>query len=78
MRRRFVEGRPIVNEWKTQAEVPAETDESTAMSRELKREGMNFVGPPICYAYMQSIGMVNDHLTDCFRYKEILGPRRRR
>ena len=53
------------------ADVPAETPESQAMSRELKRRGFKFVGPTICYAFMQAVGMVNDHLADCFRHAEI-------
>jgi DNA-3-methyladenine glycosylase I len=64
----FVDGEPIVNRWRTLAEVPAETDESKAMSKELKRRGFRFVGPTICYAFMQACGLVNDHTTDCFRY----------
>jgi DNA-3-methyladenine glycosylase I len=61
----FVDGRPRVNTWKTMGQVPAETAESRAMSKELKARGMRFVGPTICYAYMQAVGMVNDHLTGC-------------
>ncbi len=68
----FVNGRPIVNHWKTLSEIPTRTPESDAMSRELKRRGFKFVGTTICYAYMQAVGMVNDHVTDCFRYREIL------
>ena len=67
----FVDGRPIVGRWKTVGEVPAETDESRALSKELRRRGMKFVGPTICYAFMQAVGMVNDHQTDCFRWKEL-------
>ncbi len=67
----FVDGRPIVNTWKQDAEVPAETDISKAMSRDLKHKGFSFVGPRICYAFMQAVGMVNDHVIDCFRYQEI-------
>jgi DNA-3-methyladenine glycosylase I len=67
----FVGGAPIVNRWRTLAEVPAETDESTAMSKELKRRGFRFVGPTICYALMQAGGLVNDHVTRCFRYAEV-------
>lgn len=63
----FVGGQPIVNRPPTLAEVPALTDESTAMSKELKRRGFTFVGPTICYAFMQSVGMVDDHVVDCFR-----------
>lgn len=64
----FVDGEPILNSWKKMAEVPAETPISKAMSKELKRQGFRFVGPTTCYAFMQSAGMVNDHLTSCFRY----------
>ncbi|MGC1510520.1 DNA-3-methyladenine glycosylase I [Ketobacter sp. MCCC 1A13808] len=66
----FVDGAPIQNRWKTMSQVPASTPESDAMSKQLKKDGFNFVGTTICYAYMQSMGMVNDHLVDCFRYKE--------
>ena len=67
---RFVDGRPIDNAWRTMAEIPARTAQSEAMSRDLKKRGFNFVGPTVCYALMQSVGMVNDHLVDCFRYEE--------
>lgn len=66
----FVNGRQIKNKWKA-SEVPAHTSESDAMSKDLKRRGFKFVGTTICYAFMQATGMVNDHITDCFRYKEI-------
>ncbi len=65
----FVHGKPIINEWKTLKQVPATTKESDAMSKDLKKRGFKFVGSTICYAYMQAVGMVNDHTTDCFRYK---------
>ena len=65
---RFVDGRPRQNRWRTMADVPAETPESRAMSRDLKRRGFRFVGPTICYAFMQATGLVNDHLVDCFRH----------
>ncbi len=68
---RFVDGRPRRNRWRTMAEVPAETSESRAMSRDLKRRGFRFVGPTICYAFMQATGLVNDHLADCFRRAEL-------
>jgi DNA-3-methyladenine glycosylase I len=77
---RFVNSQPLVNHWKTLKEVPAETAESNAMSRDLKKRGFQFVGPTICYAFMQAVGMVNDHLVDCFRHPENLessGPHRR-
>jgi len=64
----FVGGRPIRNRWKALGQLPAETEESRAMSRELKRRGFTFVGPTICYAFMQATGMVNDHTADCFRW----------
>ena len=66
----FVDGRTVRNRWKSLREIPAETDASRAMSRELKRRGFTFVGPTICYAFMQAVGMVNDHVTECFLWKE--------
>ena len=66
----FVDGVTLQNEWPTMAEMPAETDRSRAMSRDLKRRGFTFVGPTICYAFMQATGMVNDHVTTCFRHAE--------
>jgi DNA-3-methyladenine glycosylase I len=68
---RFVEGRPRRNAWRSLREVPARTDQSDAMSRDLKRRGFNFVGSTICYAFMQATGMVNDHLVDCYRHAQI-------
>jgi DNA-3-methyladenine glycosylase I len=68
----FVDGKTIVNKWKTSKQVPAETKESQAMSKALKAEGFRFVGPTIVYAFMQAVGMVNDHTIDCFRYEECL------
>ncbi len=65
----FVGGEPKVNAWKSMSEVPASTPESDAMAKELKRRGFKFVGSTICYAYMQAVGMVNDHTVDCFRYR---------
>ncbi len=67
----FVDGKPIKNEWKTLSEVPAKTEISDAMSKDLKKRGFNFVGSTICYAFMQATGMVNDHIVSCFRYNEI-------
>ncbi|WP_153915679.1 DNA-3-methyladenine glycosylase I [Shewanella sp. TC10] len=64
----FVGGKPKINHFKSMSEVPAQTPESEAMSKALKKLGFNFVGPTICYAFMQAVGMVNDHSTDCFRY----------
>ena len=68
----FVGGRPVMNAFTSWSEVQPETEVSRAMSVDLKGRGFNFVGPTICYAYMQSIGMVNDHLTGCFRWQEIV------
>jgi DNA-3-methyladenine glycosylase I len=68
---RFVEGRPIINTPRSMAEVPARTRESDALSKDLKQRGFTFVGTTICYAHMQATGMVNDHLTTCFRHKEL-------
>jgi DNA-3-methyladenine glycosylase I len=67
----FVGGRPLQNRWKTLGEIPAETDESKAMSKELKRRGFRFVGPTVCYAFMQACGLVNDHTVDCFRFRDV-------
>jgi len=67
----FVEGAPIVNTRKSLAELPAISPESEAMSKDLKIHGFSFVGPTICYAFMQAVGMVNDHTLDCFRYTEL-------
>lgn len=68
---RFVGGRPKINRWRSTREIPAKTLESEAMSKDLISRGFRFVGPTICYAHMQATGMVNDHLTTCFRYKEL-------
>lgn len=67
----FVGGRTRQNRWTRVGQIPAETPESRAMSRDLKQRGFRFVGPTICYAYMQAAGMVNDHLVDCFRHKQV-------
>jgi len=74
---RFVNGRPIQNSWKTMADIPSTTPESEAMSEDLQKRGFKFVGPTICYAFMQAVGMVNDHVIDCFRYEELKDPVRR-
>ncbi len=66
----FVDGEPRVGRWQTIAEIPAETVESRTLSRELKRRGFRFVGPTICYAFMQSVGLVDDHVVDCFRFRD--------
>lgn len=66
----FVEGKPTKNCWKELSQIPVTTPESDKMSKELKRRGFKFVGSTICYAYMQAVGMVNDHVIDCFRYSD--------
>ena len=68
---RFVDSTPMQNAWTSLSQIPARTEESDAMSQELKKRGFNFIGSTICYAFMQSVGLVNDHVTDCFRYKEV-------
>lgn len=68
---RFVNGKPKKNAWATLRQVPATSPESEAMSKELLRRGFRFVGPTICYAFMQAVGMVNDHLVGCFRYRQV-------
>ncbi len=68
---RFVAGRPIENAWQSLTEVPARTPEADRMSEDLLRRGFKFVGPTICYAFMQAVGLVNDHLVSCFRYREV-------
>ena len=67
----FVGGRTLKNNWNTVAEIPAQTATSVAMSSDLKKRGFKFVGPTICYAFMQATGLVNDHTVDCFRYDEV-------
>jgi len=69
----FVGGRPKLNRWKAMREIPATSSESDAFSKDLKRQGFSFVGSTVVYAHMQAVGMVNDHLVDCFRYREIRG-----
>jgi DNA-3-methyladenine glycosylase I len=68
---RFVGGRPKLNNWKTERQIPATSSESEAFSNDLKHRGFSFVGPTVVYAYMQAVGMVNDHLVACFRYREV-------
>lgn len=68
----FVDGKPIVNKWKSMSEIPATSNESDALSKDLKKRGFKFVGSTIIYAHMQACGLVNDHTTDCFRYREIV------
>jgi DNA-3-methyladenine glycosylase I len=75
---RFVGGEPKVNRWKTMEQVPATSPESDALSKDLKRRGFRFVGSTIVYAYMQAIGMVDDHTTDCFRKHKIRSREARR
>jgi DNA-3-methyladenine glycosylase I len=70
---RFVGGRPKVNRWSTLAEIPARTAESDALSKDLRARGFGFVGSTICYAFMQAVGMVNDHTIECFRYPTLAG-----
>jgi DNA-3-methyladenine glycosylase I len=67
----FVDGEVIQNRWKSLSEIPALTEEAEVMSKTLKKAGFTFVGPTICYAFMQATGMVNDHLVSCFRHKEL-------
>ncbi len=66
----FVDGKPKKNKWKSLKEIPPKTAESDAMSKDLKKRGFSFVGSTICYAFMQAVGMVNDHVVTCFRYRE--------
>jgi DNA-3-methyladenine glycosylase I len=68
---KFVDGVPVQNAWEKMSDVPVSTSASEAMSKELKRLGFKFVGPTICYAFMQAVGMVNDHTVDCFRHQEV-------
>ena len=67
----FIDGSPVRNAWTSLTDIPGKTPQSEAMSKELRRRGFRFVGPTICYAFMQATGMVNDHTTDCFRYGEV-------
>ena len=67
----FVDGRPIDNSLKAMSDIPSVTPEATAMSKAMKKRGFRFVGPTVCYAFMQACGMVNDHVTSCFRYPEV-------
>lgn len=68
---RFVDGRPVINAWENETQMPAQSDTSRKLSRDLKHRGFTFVGPVICYSFMQAVGMVNDHVTGCFRYREV-------
>lgn len=67
----FVDGATIVNRWRTLREIPAETAESKAMSKDMKKRGFRFVGPTVCYAFMQATGLVNDHVVNCYRFAEL-------
>jgi DNA-3-methyladenine glycosylase I len=67
----FVDGKPTQNSWRKMTDIPSSTPESDAMSKDLKKRGFKFIGATICYAFMQAVGMVNDHVVDCFRYKEL-------
>lgn len=69
----FVDGRPIQNHWNTLAEVPATTPLSDKLSNDLRKRGFTFVGPTICYSFMQAVGLVNDHVTGCFRHRQLMG-----
>ena len=74
---RYVDGKPVINAWRSIKEIPARTPLSDTISKDLSRRGFKFVGPTICYAFMQAMGMVNDHTIDCFRYRQLGGKRRR-
>ena len=69
---RFVDGTPRQNRFNSLSELPAKTPESEAMSKDLARRGFRFVGPTICYAFMQAAGLVNDHVVDCFRHEQVI------
>jgi len=72
----FVNGKPIQNSLRKMTDIPSSTPESGAMSKDLQKRGFKFIGPTICYAFMQAVGMVNDHVVDCFRYKELENKRK--
>lgn len=72
---RYTDGHPLQNRWESHRQVPAETPLSKAISKDLRRRGFTFVGPTIVYAFMQAVGMVNDHTTDCFRHRQVAKPR---
>jgi DNA-3-methyladenine glycosylase I len=72
----FVNGKPIQNSWRRMTDIPSSTPVSDAMSKDLQKRGFKFIGPTICYAFMQAVGMVNDHVVDCFRYKELKNKRK--
>ena len=70
---RFVDGVPLVGRWRELAKLPAETELSRVLSKDLKKRGFRFVGPTVCYSFMQAVGLVNDHTVDCFRFRELAG-----
>ena len=70
---RFVDGVPLVGRWRKLAKLPAETELSRVLSKDLKKRGFRFVGPTVCYSFMQAVGLVNDHTVDCFRFRELAG-----
>ncbi len=72
----FVNGKPVQNSWRKMTDIPSSTPESDAMSKDMQKRGFKFIGPTICYAFMQAVGMVNDHVVDCFRYKELKNKRK--
>lgn len=74
----LVDGRPLVNHWTSVKQIPAQTRHSDALARDLKQRGFRFVGTTICYAYMQAVGLVNDHVSNCFRYRQLGGRARAR
>ena len=69
---KFVDHKPLINKWKSLSDIPAKTGLSDEMSKDLKKRGFKFIGSTICYAFMQAVGMVNDHTMNCFRYKELI------
>jgi DNA-3-methyladenine glycosylase I len=69
----FVGGEPVVGRWRSVSDIPAETDLSRRLSKDLKKRGFRFVGPTVCYAFMQSVGLANDHTVDCYRFRELAG-----
>jgi DNA-3-methyladenine glycosylase I len=73
---KFVNGRPIQNSWRKMTDIPSSTPESEAMSKDLQKRGFKFTGATVCYAFMQAVGMVNDHVVGCFRYKELKNKRK--
>jgi DNA-3-methyladenine glycosylase I len=72
----FIHGKPVQNSWRKMTDIPSITPGSDAMSKDLQKRGFKFIGPTICYAFMQAVGMVNDHVVDCFRYRELKNKRK--